>query len=96
MHIEIHRKEGIDLLKKDPQIIKVYDMGSIHLFKYIHGLSGLCFNLSTIHLKHSNLDMEQIYLHVIYFFDLEKNTFKIKVYAFKKDPTLHTTHKHFI
>ena len=75
MHIETHRKEGRDLLKKDQQIIKVYDIGSKHLFKYIHGFFDLCFSLSTIHLKHSNLDMEQIYSHVISLLDLEKKFF---------------------
>jgi len=29
-------------------------MGTKHLFNYIHGLSGLCYGLSTIHLIHKN------------------------------------------
>jgi hypothetical protein len=29
-------------------------MGTKHLFKYIHGLFGLCYGLSTIHLIHKN------------------------------------------
>jgi hypothetical protein len=60
-------------------------MGTKHLFNYIHGLSGLCYGLSTIHLIHKNVGHGTNLLTSYLVLGSSKLLFKIKVHAFKKN-----------